>query len=58
MIQMIMNYPEVYTDMVFVSIPICPLEFRSGTERCRKLSTVEDNACFEINSIIIREENN
>ena len=50
-----MKYPEVHTDLTFVNIPTCPLEFRKGTEHYRKPSTVDDGAYLEIETVIIRE---
>jgi len=58
MVQLILKYPEVHTDMIFVNIPTRPLEYRNGTERCHKSSTVEDGAYLEIETVIIREEKN
>ena len=56
MIQIILDYSRVHTDIVFVNIPTWPLELRSGTERCSKSSTIEDGEYLEIDSIIIREK--
>ena len=56
MIQMVLGYPEVHTDMGFVNIPTCPLENRSGTESSNKSPSVEDGAYLEFKTIILREE--
>ena len=34
MYQNLLLYPEVFTDLIFVSIPTCPLELRAGIEKC------------------------
>ena len=56
MIEMVLGYPEVHTGTVFVTIPTCPLEHRSGTESCNKSSSIEDGAYLELETIILREE--
>ena len=33
MTQVMLNYPQIYTDMVFVNVPTIPLELRAGVER-------------------------
>ena len=56
MIQLILKYSEVHTDLTFVNILTYSLEFRKVTERVTKPSTVEDGAYLEIETVIIREE--
>ena len=40
MMQVILNYPQVHTDMVFENIPTLPIEHRAGIERT---TTNQDN---------------
>ena len=48
MIQMVLNYSEVHTDIMCVDILTCPLEHRSRTKSCNKSSTVDDGLDLEI----------
>ena len=43
-----LNYPEAYTDMVFVNILTPPLELRLGTEIICKPPTVEDGKYINV----------
>ena len=36
MMQVILNYPQVHTDMVFENIPTLPIEHRAGIETTTK----------------------
>lgn len=60
MIQVMLNYPQVHTDMVFENIPTVPLEQRSGIECKVNESTRVNNLNdgYEIISLryTIREE--
>ena len=58
MIQMVLNYSEVHTDIMFVDILVCPLEHRSRTESCNKLSNVDDGLDLEIKTMILCKEKN
>ena len=40
--QMILQYPEVHTNLVFESIPTMPLELRAGVEKFKFKSQTED----------------
>ena len=51
MIQMMLIYSEVTTDIVFIQIQTTPLELRAGSERvCNKKNIVDDGVTLEIES--------
>jgi hypothetical protein len=42
MLHMMLKYPEVYTDLNFVSVPTLPLELRSGVDETSKRDGIQD----------------
>ena len=51
MFQVILNYPQVHTDMVFENIPTVPLEQRSGIE-CRVNRSECNNVVNDSNEVM------
>ena len=47
--QMILQYPEVHTNLVFESIPTMPLELRAGVEKFKFKSQTEDENGNRVN---------
>ena len=62
MLQVMLNYPQIHTDMVFENIPTVPLEQRAGME-CNTKRRELDRGCNDGDELIsliyiIRRENN
>ena len=51
MLQVMLNYPQVHTDMVFESVPTLPLEQRAGVE-CKGNSDIYDGMCNDGDELI------
>ena len=51
MLQVMLNYPQIHTDMVFENIPTVPLEQRSGME-CNTKRRERDNGCNDGDDLI------
>ena len=57
-LQMILGYPEIRTDLIFINVPTVPLEQRTGVEKINKFGTNNDNNSDSINEINESENTN
>ena len=51
MLQVMLNYPQVHTDMVFENVPTLPLEQRAGVE-CVANNDIHDGICNDGDELI------